>query len=362
MIKRMMTYVIFILLVSCSKEITSEQLSPVNDQPTLVTKMLSPAASTKTEPPLVDASPTSIQTTLTPTMATTPYFSIAAASPSATYGPYLSQETYTPTVVRTTVTIQMTPDPIEMNFQRWVSKSPDKKWIAKGIIAWPKPESAIGMWYTQLLILSADGKTNWKVVDSWHETGLGSGSPQPVDWSINGLYFYYTNVPAIEGCIAINPNGSDLLKVSVETGMKEEILSQGASWISLSNYKNLLAYYKGNNLYIRDLNSELEYSVPIDPGLEFNLGYIVWSPDDKRIAFTLALSPCKEIPADAGMAAQTTSIIVMEIANMQTITLLKEDARLLRTFTWKDPKTLELIDNMNHKWLIDIQTKRVQSP
>ncbi len=336
----------FILLVSCSVGKKFNGSLPEKYQPTQLPNTVSPTAITPTTPPTVMVSPNFIQKSLTPTAITTPFLSQGTASPSATFGPYLALETYTPTVFRTTPVIHMTPNPSEMDIGRWESLSPNQNW----------------MWYTQLIVQSADGKTIWTVVDLWQETGLGWSSPRPVGWSKDGMFFYFTNEPSIEGCVAINPNGSDLQSVDVETGKKVEVISYGASWISLSNDRSLLAYFLGNDLYIRDLNSDLEKNVHIDPGLEFELGYMIWSPDDQKLAFTLALSPCMGDFVGTGMFAQSSTIMFLDLATMQTTTLLEEDNRLLITTAWKDAKTIELKDSKNNKWIIDIQTKQLQNP
>ncbi len=254
--------------------------------------------------------------------------------------------------------IQRTPDPAAMNINRWESTSPDGKWIAQGIFALPKPESDIGLDYTRLTLENTDGSIRWTVKDTWRETGLGYTLPKPVKWSQEGSYFYFTNSPVVEGCTALPVNGSDLQRVDLETGEMREMLPDVAFWISLSPDESLLAYIKqgSSNLWIRDLNTGDEKEIKINPGIDFDAGNIVWSPNGQFLALTLANQPCTGNYPDSGIYAESTSILIVDSSTYEVRKVAENDKRRLVTSAWDEADKIELKDPDKNLWTLDVAT------
>src|SRR5574340_405154 len=173
----------------------------------------------------------------------------------------------TASIPHTPIDIQRTPDPTKMNINRWESVSPDGKWIAQGVYASPKAESDLGSEYIQLTLQNVSENIQWTVIDSWRETGLGYTFPKSVAWSRDGEAFYFTNVPVVEGCRAITANGSDLQQVDLSTGMINELIPNGAFWISLSPDEKLAAAIMQvtQNLRIINLKTGEGKEIEIDP-------------------------------------------------------------------------------------------------
>jgi hypothetical protein len=110
----------------------------------------------------------------------------------------ISRKALTPPLSVTTSPQVVTPNPTaqlnlaQMSVEEWSSTSPDGKWIATGLVAFPKGDRAVQQAYVRLMIFSADGKTHWTVTDEWQEIGLGFPIPAPLKWSQDGKYFYFT--------------------------------------------------------------------------------------------------------------------------------------------------------------------------
>jgi hypothetical protein len=134
-----------------------------------------------------------------------------------------------------------TPDLAEMNIQTYQSYSPDGNWVAEGMVASSRSIICCPDYYTRLVVSSVDGSTQYVVVDKWEKSGLGYTTPRPFHWSSDGIYFYYTNEPVVEGC-GIFVNGADLYKVDLRDGAVTEVIPSSGLWLSLSADESSLAY------------------------------------------------------------------------------------------------------------------------
>jgi Tol biopolymer transport system component len=192
----------------------------------------------------------------------------------------------------------------------------------------------------------------------WRETDLGYTYPQPVKWSQDGGYFYFTNTPVVEGCKALPVNGSDLQRVDLKTGDIREILPNIAFWISLSPDESLLAYIKqvSSNLWVRNLNTGEEKEINIDPGLDFDAGNIVWSPNGQLLALTLANQPCTGNYPGSGIYAESTSILIVDISTFEVKKIAEGDKRRLVTSAWNEIDKIELKDPEGNLWILNVKT------
>lgn len=298
---------------------------------------------------------------LTIMVSCTPVTPLGIASPtnSPKIIPTIPSSTNT-TVITVTKTLlptdlQRTPDPTEMNIDQWESTSPDGKWIARGTYASPKSESDLGVDHILLFLENTSEKIQWTAIDMWREIGLGFTYPQPVKWSQDGGYFYFTNTPVVEGCKALPVNGSDLLRVDLLTGDVREIIPGIAFWISLSPDEDMLAYIKqiSSNLWVHHLNTGNEKEIAIDPGVDFDAGNIVWSPNGQLLALTLANRPCAGDYTGSGIFAQSTSILIVDIATLEVRKITDGDKRRLVTVKWFEADKIELEDPIGISWILD---------
>lgn len=247
-----------------------------------------------------------------------------------------------------------TPDLASFDEKEWSYTSPDGKWMALTKAAFPKVGSAAVSYYTQLKVSQASGDTEWVVVNEWSEWGLGYTVPQPLSWSLDGRYCYYTNRPVPDGC-AVFVNGLDLWKVDLSSGSVEQIMPPSGLWLALSPDETMVAYirYGGRALVIRDLSTGKERETQLDPGKPYQAGAITWSPDGAAILLTLALQPC------SGSWADSTSIVHIDAASLEQTTAIREDRRLLTTVEWPTLDRALLKDKEGDYWWMDPVTNEV---
>jgi hypothetical protein len=110
-----------------------------------------------------------------------------------------------------------------MNVEEWASTSADGKWVAAGLVAFPKPNTDVVQAYVRLVIFSADGETRWIILDEWREIGLGFPSPAPLKWSQDGRSFYFTYRAIPDGC-PVFTYLTDLQQVHLESGSVADVL------------------------------------------------------------------------------------------------------------------------------------------
>jgi Tol biopolymer transport system component len=252
----------------------------------------------------------------------------------------------------------------KMEISQWESISPDGNWIAQGMYASPKPESSLGVDYVQLVLQNTEGGIRWTVMEMWRETGLGYTIPQPVKWSQNGRFFYFTNVPVVDGCKALTPNGSDLQRVDLGTGKVIEVLPPTAFWVSISPDETWVAYIKQRylSLGLRNLNTGEENEVKFDPGKEFDAGNIVWSPEGDMLALTLAIQPCTGGYPGSGVYSKSTSILIINTSTLEVRTVVEEDDRRLVTSAWNEVGQVELKDPEGNPWILNVRTGQISQP
>lgn len=249
-----------------------------------------------------------------------------------------------------------TPSLTDFRVDMWSSTSPDGKWTAQVIVALPviSDTAVSSSYYTQLKVSKRDGTTEWVIVDEWAEWGLGYTIPQPLHWSRDGQYLYYTNRPIPDGC-AVFVNGSDLHRVDLNDGSVMEIVPSVGLWLSLAPDETKLAYlgYGDRGLVRRDLATGTERETKLDPGKDYQAGHIIWSPDGTTIMLVLAIRPCSTDWADS------TSIMRVDVATLERVMLIEEDKRLLVPVEWATTDKVLLKDKGGDYWLMDATTGQV---
>lgn len=192
------------------------------------------------------------------------------------------------------------------------------------------PKSLLGSWFRICPTYDPTSKRE-DLLDNLLIHGMklvwGGTYPRPVKWSQDGEAFYFTNVPVVEGWSAIRPNGADLQKVDLSTGVINELIPNSAFWISTSpDEKQVAAIMQvTENLQIFNLSMGETKEVGIDPGVDFDTGYIVWSPDGQHVALTIANPPCTGNYQNSGLFAEYTSIIIVNTSTLEVRKIINQD-------------------------------------
>ena len=249
-----------------------------------------------------------------------------------------------------------------MNVQEWASTSPDGRWVAVGLVAFPKENIGGQFAYVRLMIFSVDGKNHWMIIDKWEEMGLGFPVPMPLKWSQDGKHFYFTHQVTPDGCSAF-PFLTDLLQVNLEDGTVDDLLPDPALALALSPDDSQVAYFFGGErgLALKDLVTGEERETKIDPGKDFNAGNILWSPDGTAVALTLAINPCTgEYGVSKTVWAESTTILLMDVETLQQKVLVNEDSRWFVTWEWNEPERITIADGEeNSLWQLDVNTGEI---
>jgi len=257
------------------------------------------------------------------------------------------------TILNPTETPTATPVLTDMDVREWSSTSLDGAWTADGLAAFPKEGEE--HYYTQLKIARADGTLTWVVVDVWSPLALGYTTPQPLYWSQDGRYLYFTNRPVPDGC-ALFVNGSDLQRVDLTDGSVTEIVPHVGFWLSLSPDETTLAYigYGDRGLVLRDLATGQERATQVNAEAEDSqMGHIVWSPDGTALMLTVAINPCS--PAEQ----RANSIVRVEVETSSQTRLICQDSRLFTTAAWPTPERALLKDKDGNDWWMNTATDDV---
>jgi len=250
----------------------------------------------------------------------------------------------------------------QMNVSEWASTSPDGKWVAVGLVAFPKENIGGQLGYIRLMIFSVEEKNHWTIIDNWQEMGLGFPMPQPLKWSQDGNHFYFTHRVVPDGC-SVFDNLTDLLQVNLEDGTVSELLPPSALTLALSPDESKLAYigYGERGLVLKDLVTGEERETKIDPGKDFNAGRILWSQDEKSLALTLAINPCTgEYGRSKTVWAESTTIILVDTMTLEHRVLVQEDPRLFITLAWNEPDKITITDGEeNALWSLIVATGEI---
>ena len=301
---------------------------------------------------------------------TSPPTRIAEPSITPTFNPKPNTKTPTPTpTLRQTATptelsllvwtpipsekLAATPDPSQTEVDLFSTQSPDGVWvltITNAIPALDKDGVQTGdQAYDQVKLARADGSAEWILIDEWSYYGLGSGGYQPLLWSSSGETLYLTYQPIPDGCQGF-VNGSNLLKMDLNSGEMTEILPSSGLWLSLSPDEKTVAFpgYGDRGLVLHDLATGEEREVKLDPGREYSAGHIVWSPDGQDLVLTLALDFC--------MPEWKSSILWVDGDTLETTVLIEEDERQFFTAAWPEPGKVMLEDRHDNVWWLDLET------
>ncbi len=203
-----------------------------------------------------------------------------------------------------------------------IFRSPDDRWTVEAIRTEKPQLFADGEFnYAALTVSSTDGTLIWPVVAGWRPHGLGAAFPRPLDWSPDGRYFYFSNVPLVDGCV-FYVNGSDLWRVDLESGQALELLPDSGLVVAVAPDGERVAYraYGGRGLVVRHLldGEETEIELPLDG----DIGSMAWSADGRLLLVSVGQEICGP-PED-----RTGALVAVDGETGEAAVLLGPDDRL----------------------------------
>jgi Tol biopolymer transport system component len=174
----------------------------------------------------------------------------------------------------------------------------------------------------ELYVESTDSDLVWEVVDEWRNSGLGADYPGPLQWSADGRYLFFSNIPQPDGC-SVFVNGGDLWRLDLQTGEAVQLLPFVGMAMALSPDSRTLAYYRSSyeeNFHLYDLASGETISLYLpdygDPWQQ--MGGISWSPDGRQILLIQVMNPCGN---------RLTAVSRLDLAEGEFVTLIEPDER-----------------------------------
>jgi hypothetical protein len=160
---------------------------------------------------------------------------------------------------------------------------------------------------------------------------------------------YYTHAPVPDGC-ALFANGSDLVRLDLQTGDVEEVLPPVAQVISLAPDATRVAYIgygPAGAITVRSLASGEEHSIPLPVEPDDQIGSIVWSPFGDAVALAVAHAPC------TGGWTAATSVLVVDLVGGRATVLLSRDSRLPLPAAWPSLESLEVEMQKGSREILD---------
>ena len=234
--------------------------------------------------------------------------------------------------------------------ETFASTSPDGTWSAEAVVI-----QFVEKDYARLKLYRQENNSfeEFTPYEEWSETGLGDSFLSELIWSPDGRYLYFTHRGNADGCG--DPFVTNLRRVDLQSGGLSEIPLTGINLdiVTLSPQADRLAYRTADGFVIRSLETGEEYTLPYAWREEHD--YLVssyaWSPDGKRLAFTLTQEYCLPDPAEVS----GTSIRTIDLDTGAEQILTDRDPRFLMLTGWPEDGTLQ-VDQNGNSFLFDIAT------
>lgn len=234
-----------------------------------------------------------------------------------------------------------------------VYPSPDGKWQAEVIIydcvKVDARLSADANAYEQLKLIQVSGGDE-KIVDNQLQYcgGLGAAGLDGLFWSLNSLFFYYTN--AREGV----PDGCGFwerptLRLDINT-LKIEYLGGGP----VSPDGNKMATWQGIDLVVSDVNKGTEVGriSPYILNTETGTGYISWSPDSQALVYVQPETYCP--------VSGNSYTVRVDLPNLEQTFLLESESPTFGSVSWDTASELRLFDENGKEWIYDFGNEELK--
>jgi hypothetical protein len=234
--------------------------------------------------------------------------------------------------------------------ETFASISPDGDWHAEAVVI-----QFVEKDYARLKLYRQENNTfvEFTPYEEWSETGLGDSFLSELIWSPDGRYLYFTHRGNADGCG--DPFVTNLRRVDLQSGALSEIPLTGINLdvITLSPQADRLAYRTADGFVIRSLDTGETVTIPYTWREEHD--YLVssyaWSPDGRRLAFTLTQEYCLPDPGEA--SGTSIRYIFLDTGEEQILT--DRDPRFLVVTGWPDDGTLQVNQDGN-PYRFDIAT------
>ncbi len=229
-------------------------------------------------------------------------------------------------------------------FEGVVLPSPDGQYVAHGrIVEFDEAGAQV-----QLTVSDVDGSNPHILLDERLSDRVTR--PTPIKWSNDGLSIYYMNV--FEGVGGYG--GTDLYRISILTGDREEIFPDGNCLCSTSISPDESSAVRvmqddGLIMLIKDLDTGDEATLAL-PDEYLEAWEMVWSPDSSQLLITLGQGDWLD---------DLYGIIQIDIASLTTTTLVDQDTQLYRASAWHVMETVWLSDGQNGLWMMDVETREL---
>ncbi len=207
----------------------------------------------------------------------------------------------TPATVAPQVLDTAAPDITAMPARPYRETSPSGQWLIE-VTAVPL-EKGSRTYHVSVILRSADGKKEWKILDEWRER-----KDDPVDWvSLRSFiipylwlqdersFYFFIRQPERCRCDPVKYDlermdyGYGLYKVDTKSGTMTELASCILSLPPYSPDESVIAYLEDGQVVLLETDSGQKHTWSFPPQLEQEQGLyttgISWSPDGKAFAF-----------------------------------------------------------------------------
>ena len=181
--------------------------------------------------------------------------------------------------------------------------------------------------------------------------------PQPIQWSLDGTTFYYTDSPYGIGGYILFSGGPNLKRVDVASGAITEILPDSGCLcaMTVSPDGETVAVIVGAGpleLVLHDIETGVERTVEIDPG-HLQGGNILWAADGKSLLYTMAVSNFEN------PEAEKYAIVKVDAETLEQTVRVADNEALYNTMMWISPEIVWLNDLNGNAWLMNAATGEV---
>jgi hypothetical protein len=176
--------------------------------------------------------------------------------------------------------------------------------------------------------------------------GLGAFGLGGLYWSPTGRFFYYTD--AREGL----PDGCGFWTRPVSRVDTMDWSVEELGGVALSQGGDKLAGWDGSELVIWDVDGEETGRVGVARE-DAAKGPIVWSPEDKYVAYLLAEQFC--VPS----TDNESTVVIVELSDMSEEVILTSDSSAYQDIAWYGIEQLILADGLGGRWFLDVATGEI---
>lgn len=265
-----------------------------------------------------------------------------------TIKPITSTPTHSPSQSATPSDPTQTPD--LLTFERYASESlsPDGRWAARSVSAYPINEQ-LGVFGDQahifLKVVELITAEEWILVDEWTGYGLGMAAPNVIRWTDDSRYLFFADTGVPDGCgpaFVENLRRAELLT--------KEIVPMPVSSNSVSPDGQKLLTFDENGLLLLDLTSRQDDYIPLEiQEGEVWLGQIDWSPDRKFFLITLLIDQCSG-------PNPTSTILLVNQQDNTVRPIIEKDGRNFSVISWPEWNFALLEDLDGNIWWLEVDT------